>query len=59
MFFSPSVADNPSGAKGCTTHGINPKLFIFLVNYFVSLELSSRAKEVYSTLNLFYILSLH
>ena len=31
MFFNPSVADDPSGATGCTTHGINPKLVILLV----------------------------
>ena len=28
---NPSVADDPSGATGCTTHGINPKLVILLV----------------------------
>ena len=31
MFFNPAVADDPSGATGCTTHGINPKLVILLV----------------------------
>ena len=28
---NPSVADDPSGATDCTTHGINPKLVILLV----------------------------
>ena len=29
-----SVADDPSGATGCTTHGINPKLVILLIDTF-------------------------
>ena len=26
-----SVADDPSGATGCTTHGINPKTCVILL----------------------------